>query len=197
METRTLPARGSVNSVQKNPEDIFDEKGEELIQFVEKHICRMNESLLFDGSRQPSFYELNRALCTYEGVLLSLTALYEDVRFKFKQSKEIYDTWFAEKSIGVRDRENLKEFKTSQWLSATEIERKTISENKEEHLKLKAEILLYDSKESTLRRLIDGWTSYQFILSNLCKNAQAELGASMASKDADEEMSLPNLTDRY
>ena len=108
METRTLPARGSVNSVQKNPEDIFDEKGEELIQFVEKHICRMNESLLFDGSRQPSFYELNRALCTYEGVLLSLTALYEDVRFKFKQSKEIYDTWFAEKSIGVRDRENLK-----------------------------------------------------------------------------------------
>jgi hypothetical protein len=74
---------------------------------------------------------------------------------------------------------------------------KSISENKEEHLKLKAEILLYDSKESTLRRLIDGWTSYQFILSNLCKNAQAELGASMASKDADEEMSLPNLTDRY
>ena len=196
MDNRVLPTRGSTNQIAKSPDDIFDEKGEELISFVEKHICRMNESLLFDGSKQPSFYELNRALCSYEGVLLSLTAMYEDVRFKLKQSKEIYDTWFAEKSIAIRDRENLKEFKTSQWLSATEIERKTISENKDEHLKLKAETLLYDSKESTLRRLIDGWTSYQFILSNLCKNAQAELNASLSSKDADEETMLPDLSSR-
>jgi len=171
-------------------QEVFEKKGQDLISFVEKQICKMNESLLFDGSRQPSFFELNRALCSFEQVLLSLIVLYEDQRFLAKQAKELFDIWFAEKSITIRDRENLKDLAATKWLSSNEVERKVIVENKKEYSGHRASIILEESKESTLRRLIDGWNSYQFILSNLSKNAQAELGASMRGVDSDETTSL-------
>lgn len=206
METRKLPTRGQpavaedmetqktkfVNvpsppcEVEPATTKTFNDHGENLIEFVSKHIERMEAALLFEGTKQPSFYELNEALCSYEGILLSLISMYEDQRFQAKQAKEVYDIWLAEKFIDIRDRENQKDLAAAKWLSGAEIEKKVISENKEEYSKVRASVILNESKESTLRRLIDGWNAYQFLLSNLCKNAQAELGASTRSLDSDD-----------
>lgn len=172
--------------VEKTATKTFNDHGDNLIEFVSRHLEKMEAALLFEGTKQPSFYQLNEALCSYEGILLSLISMYEDQRFQAKQSKEVYDIWLAEKFIDVRDRENQKDLAAAKWLSAAEIEKKVIVENKEEYSRIRANVILNESKESTLRRLIDGWNAYQFLLSNLCKNAQAELGASTRSLDSDD-----------
>ena len=209
MQTRNLPTRGtpqvsdqqaaitekdedaefqSLPSYEETPggNPIFDKKSRELIEFVSTHVKKMESDLLFEGQTQPSFYDLNTALCSYEGVLLALLPIYEDNRYLSKQAKEVFDIWFAEKFIGVRDRENQKDLAAAKWLSAGEIEKKVIAENKDEYSALRANVLKCEAQESTIRRLIDSWGSYQFILSNLCKNAQAELMASGRGLDGDD-----------
>jgi hypothetical protein len=193
-----IPAPQAIEKTETKPvepctvESIFDEKSRELIAFVSTHVKKMENDLLFEGKKQPSFYELNTALCSFEGVLLALIPLYEDERYRSKQAKEVFDIWFADKFISIRDRENQRDLAAAKWLSAGEIEKKVIAENKEEYSRLRADVIKCESQESTMRRLMDGWSSYQFILSNLCKNAQSELNASISGVDGDESTPTPS-----
>ena len=165
--------------------DSMDDAQLKLIPFVERQIELMNNKLLFNGGT-PTFDQLNTALSQYEGVLLSLTSVYEMARWDAQKASEAYDEWFASKFIEIRELVNPKDVSASKWYSQKEIEYMVCSKFKEERASLIAEKQLTDTKKSTIERLISGWDAYRWCLITLSKNAGAEVSASLINKDLDE-----------
>ena len=155
----------------------------ELIPFVEKQIELVNNKLLFNGGT-PTFEQLNDALAKHEGVLLGLTSLYEMAKWEENARKEEYDEWFAEKFIEVRTTVNSPEISASKWFSSKEIEYMVCAKYKDERAELVSKERLAESKRSTVERLIEGWKNYQFSLTTMSKNSQAEV---QVTKDIDED----------
>ena len=115
---------------EPTPDDAFksqidiagDEASENLVRYVSEQIDRMNNKILFDGSREPSLYELDLALSTYEQTLFGLIALYEANKMEAELAKEKYNEFFNDKYMEIRNTYNTIDIKNSQWLSAKEIE---------------------------------------------------------------------------
>lgn len=160
----------------------FDAAEEELISFVNEKLKLMEDKLLFHGDRCPSLYELNLAMASYESVLLSLTALYQTIRWEVTKTREAFDEWFALQFITIRDEVNPKNSPASKYYSSKEIEYMVVANNKSEHAKFKAALSLAEHKKSMISRMIDGWKSYQFILQQLSKNSIAEMEASLRDR---------------
>lgn len=191
-EAITVPytATDSLNIPDNSPEENSSIKSSmsdaqvKLIKFVETQINKMNEHLLFNG-QQPNISQLNQALSEYEGILFSLTSLYEMVRWDAVEASDIYDDWIARKSIMIRDQVNPANVAASKWYSAREIEWLVISRYGDERAKLLANKRLAEHEKSTVERLVEGWKSYGFILNQLSANARAELQGSGLHVDTD------------
>lgn len=160
-----------------------DKAGDALIAFVEKQVMKMNEKILFDGQREPSIYELDQALATYEQTMFGLVAMYEQAKYDAQVAKEAFEEFYAEKFMEVRNKYNTIDIKKTQWLSVNEIEYTTKSIFKQELAELKADQLRKDAERSTLERLMRAWESYQFVLTQLSKNTLADMGASNLTQD--------------
>lgn len=160
-----------------------DRQGDALIAFVEKQVLKMNEKILFDGQREPSIYELDMALSTYEQTMFGLVAMYEQAKYDAQVAKEAFEEFYAEKFMEVRNQYNTIDVKKGQWLSSSEIEYTTKSIFKKELAELKADQLKKDAERSTLERLMKSWESYQFVLTQLSKNTIADMGASRITQD--------------
>lgn len=160
-----------------------DESSKRLVQFVEEQIDRMNNKILFDGTREPSLYELDMALSTYEQTLFGLIALYESNKMEAELARERYNEFYNNKYMEVRNTYNNASVKNAQWLSAKEIEATTYSVFKRELAELKADQIEKDCRRSTAERLMKGWESYLWVLNTLSKNSQAEMNANLKSVD--------------
>lgn len=169
---------------QKSYVDVLaEQKGESLMEFVEKQINLMNNRLLFNGNREPSLYEINIALSTYEQTLLGLQVLYEQAKFDSEVAKAKYDEFYNVKYMEIRNTYNTKDVKNAQWLSSKEIEATLYKVYQKELFELKMNMIETEGKRSTMQRLCDSWNSYLWCLNTLSKNSIAAANASISSID--------------
>lgn len=162
---------------------LAEQKGESLMEFVEKQINLMNNRLLFNGNREPSLYEINVALSTYEQTLLGLQVLYEQAKFDSEVSKAKYEEFYNVKYMEIRNTYNTKDVKNAQWLSGKEIEATLYKVYQKDLSELKLSMIEAEGKRSTMQRLCDSWNSYLWCLNTLSKNSIAAANASISSID--------------
>ena len=155
-----------------------------FIEFVSKQVTKMDQNPLFDGNASPPLQLIDKPLMQHEHVMLALTALYEQSRWKLNAAKEAYKEWEAVKYLEVRMEVNKKEDTVAKWYKKEEIDRMVIVKYRKDHARMMAQIALADSKCSLFRRLIDSWNQYAFQLGQLSRNAIAEKNSS-------------DLTDKY
>jgi len=151
---------------------------DKFLKFVNEQIDKMKKYASLGAEEEISFYSLNNALRSYEGVYLTLISLYNIARIELQQKEEEYQNWYAEKFIYIKNRENRIELTAQKWASQKELELMVRNENQFELQGWKEELRVLENKESFLKRLLDAWQSQQFILSTLSKNIIAEVGAS-------------------
>lgn len=161
-------------------EEAMSATEEQFLAFVNAQIEKMDKKLLFWGESSPPLAVLNKALMDHSHVLLALTSLYENARIQVSKAKEEYEEWHAIKFIEVRTEVNRDELARNKWYSEKEIEYMIRTKYRAEMAQLKAAYELAESQRSMLQRMIDGWSSYQFILVQLSKNSIAE---SYSTKD--------------
>lgn len=155
-------------------EKTYSEANKDLIAYVEQKISWMNQKII---DQEPSFAMLNEQLSHYESVMLALTALHAQTRIDWNIAKEEYDDFYAKKYCEEKiNQTNMG--KSAQFTSAREIDMIVRKTYIKDLAQLKANILKTEGKYNTLNYLIDGWKNYQFILSQLSKNAIAEAAAS-------------------
>jgi hypothetical protein len=160
---------------------LAEQKGESLMEFVEKQINLMNNRLLFNGNREPSLYEINVALSTYEQTLLGLQVLYEQAKFDSEVAKAKYEEFYNVKYMEIRNTYNTKDVKNAQWLSGKEIEATLYKVYQKDLSELKLSMIEAEGKRSTMQRLCDSWNSYLWCLNTLSKNSIAAANASISS----------------
>ena len=162
-----------------------------FIDFVSKQVTKMDQKLLFDGKSSPPLQLIDRALMQHEHVMLALTALYEQARWKWNAAKEAFTEWEAVKYLEVRNEVNRKDEAVAKWYKKEEIDRMLIVKYRKEYAQLKAEIQLSEAKVSLFRRLIDSWNSYAFQLGQLSRNGIAEKTSSDLSNTYESDDSDP------
>lgn len=162
---------------------LAEQKGESLMEFVEKQINLMNNRLLFNGNREPSLYEINVALSTYEQTLLGLQVLYEQAKFDSEVAKAKYEEFYNVKYMEIRNTYNTKDVKNAQWLSGKEIEATLYKVYQKDLSELKLSMIEAEGKRSTMQRLCDSWNSYLWCLNTLSKNSIAAANASISTID--------------
>lgn len=162
---------------------LAEQKGESLMEFVEKQINLMNNRLLFNGNREPSLYEINVALSTYEQTLLGLQVLYEQAKFDSEVAKAKYEEFYNVKYMEIRNTYNTKDVKNAQWLSGKEIEATLYKVYQKDLSELKLSMIEAEGKRSTMQRLCDSWNNYLWCLNTLSKNSIAAANASISSID--------------
>lgn len=172
------------DTVISETSDAMSEAETQFIEFVSKQVAKMDQKLLFDGNTAPPLQQIDRALMQHEHVMLALTALYEQARWKWNAAKEAYNEWEAVKFLEVRNEVNRKDEAVAKWYKKEEIDRMVIVKYRKEYAALKAQLQLAESKVSLFRRLIDSWNSYAFQLGQLSRNGIAEKNSS-------------DLTDKY
>lgn len=162
-ETNTpVPEEGS--------EDVF-------LAFVQEQIANLKKYNRLGSDKELSFDDLNKALCGYQNVNLTLISLYNVAKVELTKEKEKFDDWFAEKFISVRSRENRKELSAQKWASQKEIEMMVRREYSFEYKGWKDSLNVLEHKVAFLRRLLESWNSQQYILSTLSRNLQSEVNA--------------------
>ena len=175
--TPSAPAsyEDKLQDLPNNIVEATNKAGEELLAFVDTQIQRMSKKVQFSGGGNITLYELDVALSTYEPTLFALTALYEQAKFDADTAKAIYDEWYYDKYMEIRNTYNTINVKNSQWLSAKEIEATLFKMYKQEAAKLKADVIKCEGERSTIERLLKGWENYAFILGQLSKNVNAQM----------------------
>jgi hypothetical protein len=167
-------------------EKTYKDAEEDLIKFVEKQIELMNSYLLFGGMDIPGFYQLNKSLMDYESILLGLTTLHQECRINYQIAQEVYDNYYAEKFVEIKQ-EQATLGKSAQFTAARDIELCVRKRFMKELAQKKADIIKSENKYNFTNHLIKSWENYQFILSSLSRNAQAEASAAgISSKNPKE-----------
>ena len=159
----------------KKPLEIKETSEERLVAFVEEQIKKMAKyAALNNEEGQIGFYELNRALAEYQSINLALISLYNLAKIETAKAINSFEEWFAEQYVQQRELLNPRSISSTKWYSTKEIELHVRTNNKETYYNLYQEKLFAEQKESMLRRLLDSWSSHQYILARLSKNVEAE-----------------------
>ncbi len=175
-----------VKTYKSKIDEEFQVAEQKLVTYVSRQLELMENNLMFNGEKQPSLYDLDKALCSYEHVLMSLNELYNAARWEVKKAEEAYDEWYAIVFIDTRNELNPKNEPKAKWFSEKEIGYVVRDRYREEHAKFRAAITLAEQKRSFMERLVEGWEKYQWILSTLSKNSIAEYD--IASKNLDRQV---------
>lgn len=154
----------------------------DLIQFVETQIKKMDNKLIFDGESNPPLEAISIELLKHPHVMLALTSMYETARWAHKAAKKSYDEWYAGAFLEVRTQVNDPKLSAAKWYTKEEIGMMVTRKYKAQKAALEADVELAEAKLSLLRRLIDGWDAYRWELSQLSKNAIAEGDSWKSSK---------------
>jgi len=179
VEGRIMPPVDEITTddVVSSIQSTYKQAEEELLIFVQEKISLMENNLLFKGEDVPTFYSLNKSLMDYPHVMYALIALHQEVRIQKDLAVEAYDQYYAEKYCEIKMAQ-VSLGKSAQFTSSKEIEMFVRKQYTQELAQLKANVIKAENKHNSINYLCDAWKSYQFVLSNLSKNAQAEADAS-------------------
>ena len=155
---------------------------DKFLKFVNEQIEKMKTYASLGAEEEISFYSLNNALRSYEGIYLTLISLYNVARIELQQKEEEYQDWYSDKFVFIKNRENRIDLTAQKWASQKELELMVRNENQFELKGWKEELRVLENKEAFLKRLLDAWQSQQFILSTLSKNLIAEVGATSTDR---------------
>lgn len=185
--TRNIPPRDTNESAgasagdKASPsgvtEDSFYAEAAErrLTEFVDKQITKMREYASLGNTKEPTFFEVNEALMTYQDTLLALLALHNTAKIENIKAKEAFDDWYASKYILVREEVNPRNLSSQKWYSQKEIEMLVRQRYNDKYKELSWNVSMTEQQLSFLRRLLEGWNSHQYVLTQLSKNLIAEV----------------------
>jgi len=155
------------------------EAEQRLIEFCETQIQKMSKyASLGNSDGQIGFDQMNTALSEYQSINLSLIAIYNLAKIEMTKAKETFDDWYAEKYIEVREEKNPRHLSAQKWYSTKEIEMEVRVKYKTEYKKYNEEFLFAEQKVAFLRRMLESWSSHQYILSQISKNIISEINGS-------------------
>jgi len=146
-----------------------------LIEFVESQIAKMRQYSKLGNGGEANFYEVNEALMGYQNTLLALLAMHNTAKIEHMRAKEAYEDWFAQKYILIREEVNPRSLSAQKWYSQKEIEMMVRQQYNDEYKKLTWNVSLTEQQLSFLRRLLEGWNTHQYILTQLSRNLIAEV----------------------
>ena len=146
-----------------------------LTAFVAEQIDKMRSYVQFQSGKEPTFFEINQALLSYQDTNLGLLALHNTAKMENTRAKERFEDWYAGKYIEVRDRVNPRSLSAQKWYSQKEIELMIRNEYQEEYHRYNWDVLVTDQQLAFLRRMLESWASYQYVLTQLSKNLISEL----------------------
>ncbi len=146
-----------------------------LLAYIDEQIAKMQQYSLLGSGKEPTFYEVNRALCAYQDANLSLISLYNIAKLDLNKVKDEFESWYAEKYIDTRQRVNPVSLAATKWYSQKEIDMMIRFENKDKFHQLDQAVVLEEQRVAFLRRLLDNWAQYAYILTQLSKNLVSEL----------------------
>lgn len=173
-EPITVPSPPS--SVAKDMRQAYADAAEQrLTSFVEAEIAKMREAIHLGAGHEPTFYEVNEALCSYQDTNLALLALHNTVKVENIKAKEAFDDWFASRYIEIRDRVNPRNLSAQKWYSQKEIEMMVRHEYADEFNKYNWDFIATEQQLAFLRRMLESWSSHQYVLTQLSKNLIAEM----------------------
>lgn len=165
-------------SPQTTPEvTVSDTSAEDkLIEFVETQIDKMKK-YTYIGNGQPSFFELNNALCEYSNMNCALISLDVLAKEEYQKAKNAYDEFIAEKYTIIRNEHNLQSISAQKWLSTQEIMYLVQSDKRWvfEYKALRDEVNSTEKKVAFCRRLLENMNDFKFNIAVLSKNVQAEV----------------------
>ena len=164
--------------------DIYDKEDSEqsFIEFVETQIAKIKKYTKLGQDGQLTFFDLNQALSEYQNINLTLIAMYNISKLDYHTENEDFETWYANRFLEIRERENPKTIAPGKWASTKEIEMMVRSSYSTEFTKRKHSLNMKEHQMRFLRRLTESWSSQQFILSTLSKNVQSEVAGLNVSR---------------
>lgn len=174
-EPASPPPASTVNVDEEIKKLRAEEAERKLVTFVEDQISKMRDSLHLSSGHEPTFYEVNEALVTYQDTNLGLLALHNTAKLENTKAKEAFDDWFAGKFIEIRDRVNPRNLSAQKWYSQKEIEMMVRKEYSDEFNKYNWDLIATEHQLAFLRRLLETWASQQYVLTQLSKNLIAEM----------------------
>lgn len=151
--------------------------------FVNEQIELVKKYSLLGKNGFLTFEQLNKALSTWGDTNAALISLYNIAKMEHSKEQEDFDDWYAQKYLLIREIENPKSAPHSKWASQKEIDMIVRTQYAEEYRSRKKTLLVKEHQVSFLRRLLESWTTQQFILSTLSKNLQAEVAGLYVNKD--------------
>jgi hypothetical protein len=180
------------NKVYTKIGEALENNFEKMLDFITEKVKLTELKLLFDGEREPSLYELNKALAQHEHGRLGLILHYEAAAYDYDRAKAVFEEFWAEKVSQVREEYNKKEDPKSKWLSASEIEAIVRTRFKKEIALMNTDIIISERNKSTAYRILDGWQNYGWALQQLSKNSVAEVNAHLRSENNNLNEFNPN-----
>lgn len=171
-ESDSAPA-GAPKSEHDSAYDVGAEQ--RLIEFVETQIAKMRQYSKLGNGKEASFYEVNEALMSYQNTLLALLAMHNTAKIEHMRAKEAFEDWFAQKYILIREDVNPRSLSAQKWYSQKEIEMMVRQQYNDDYKRLSWNVTLTEQQLSFLRRLLEGWNTHQYILTQLSRNLIAEV----------------------
>jgi len=175
--TRQVKAREEPPVAPPPAPELFNNNEAEakLTAFVQSSIEKMQSYVQFQTGRDPTFYEVNQALLTYQDTNLGLLALHNTAKMEHTRAKEIFEDWYAGKYLNLRDEMNPRSLSAQKWVSQREIEMAVRVQYKEEYHRYNWDVIVTEQQLAFMRRLLESWSSYQYVLTQLSKNLISEL----------------------
>lgn len=174
-EHESVGASGREQSID-NDSMAYDVGAEaRLIEFVENQITKMRQYAKLGNGQEATFYEVNEALMSYQNTLLALLAMHNTAKIEHMRAKEAFDDWFAQKYILIREEANPRSLSAQKWYSQKEIEMMVRQQYNNDYKRLSWNLTLTEQQLSFLRRLLEGWNTHQYILTQLSRNLIAEV----------------------
>jgi hypothetical protein len=169
------PPSNTATTAKEIRQAYADAAEQRLTSFVEAEIAKMRSAIHLGSGHEPTFYEVNEALCSYQDTNLAILALYNTTKVENVKAKETFDDWFAGRYIEIRDRVNPRNLSAQKWYSQKEIEMMVRHEYVDEFNKYNWDLVVTEQQLSFLRRMLESWSSHQYVLTQLSKNLIAEM----------------------
>lgn len=169
-------AGASAGSPKSEHDSAYDVGAEQrLIEFVENQIAKMRQYSKLGNGQEATFYEVNEALMSYQNTLLALLAMHNTAKIEYMRAKESFEDWYAQKYITIREEVNPRTLSAQKWYSQKEIEMMVRQKYNDEYKRLSWNVNLTEQQLSFLRRLLEGWNTHQYILTQLSRNLISEV----------------------
>lgn len=147
---------------------------EKLVTFIEKNVMLLKENLL--KSSFPDLQAINRAYINYMPLLLSLTSLYQRVKFDADKAQKELDL-FDDQAMDSVKKELNRDDNRKTWYSSSELKAAAHTKYKAKYAALQAKVALAEGRRSFIERLCKAWDTWQFGLGQLSRNLIAEANA--------------------